>query len=127
MRVGRNSQTARAAALIVAIVLTASCASAPARHSLSTDNPATRSAHSGDDEALAHLIDSRLNADPIYFYRHVEVHVRQGVAELSGYVWSTDAIYNARQIALRVPGVRNVITSHLELERNGRSNDNPAR
>jgi osmotically-inducible protein OsmY len=45
-----------------------------------------------------------------------------GVATLSGYVWSTDAIYRARKIASEVPGVTRVVTSQLELERNGRNN-----
>jgi osmotically-inducible protein OsmY len=60
-----------------------------------------------------------LNEDPTYFFRHVYVRVDDGVADLSGYVWSSDAIYRARRIARDVPGVRVVVTSHLELERNG--------
>ena len=60
-----------------------------------------------------------MNADPIYYFRHVNVSVDHGVAQLSGYVWSTDAIYHARYIAQSVPGVTGVVTSQLELERNG--------
>jgi len=64
---------------------------------------------------------SKLNADPTYYFRHVEVRVDHGIAHLSGYVWSTDAIYGARRIVQSVPGVTGVVTSQLELERNGRT------
>jgi len=57
----------------------------------------------------------------MYFFRHVEVRVDNGIAHLSGFVWSTDAIYGARRIAQSVPGVTQVVTSQLELERNGRN------
>jgi osmotically-inducible protein OsmY len=78
------------------------------------------------DEVLANAVYSKLNADPIYFFRHVEVKVDNGVADLSGYVWSTDAIYRARAVTRQVPGVTGVVTSRLELERNGRDTG-PAR
>jgi osmotically-inducible protein OsmY len=77
---------------------------------------------SGADERLATTVYQALNADPVYFYRHVDVRVDDGVADLSGYVWTTDAIYRARQIARSVPGVRRVVTSQLQLERNGPAN-----
>jgi osmotically-inducible protein OsmY len=73
------------------------------------------------DELLANTVYAKLNADPIYFFRHVDVRVDKGVAHLSGYVWSTDAIYRARRIAQSVPGVTGVATNQLELERNGRT------
>jgi len=71
---------------------------------------------------LASTVYSRLDADPIYYFKHVDVSVDRGVAHLSGYVWSTDAIYRARAIASHVPGVTSVVTSQLELERQGRAN-----
>lgn len=77
---------------------------------------------SAADEALAHRVYLALNADPWYFFRHVDVRVDDGVADLSGYVWSADALYQARHIASGVPGVTRVLTSHLELERNGLAN-----
>jgi len=106
--------------LVIAAAL-ASCATAPAE-------PPQRSARAagtgdaGSDQLLANAVYSKLNADPIYYYRHVDVRVDQGTAHLSGYVWSADAIYRARQIAQSVPGITGVVTSQLELERNGRSN-----
>jgi osmotically-inducible protein OsmY len=71
------------------------------------------------DESIAAHVYAALNADPTYFYRHVDVRVDEGVTDLSGYVWSTDAIYRARQIARQVAGVKRVVTNNLELEREG--------
>jgi BON domain len=79
------------------------------------------------DEVLANAVYSDLDADPKYYFRHVDVRVDNGVAHLSGYVWSTDAIYRARTIARNVPGVTGVVTSQLELERNGRDSSSVAR
>lgn len=87
-----------------------SCVSAPA--------PSPAQALSDQDTATRVLL--ALNADPTYYYRHVDVHVSDGVTELSGYVWSTQAIYRAREISNGVPGVTRVVTSHLDLERQGR-------
>lgn len=68
---------------------------------------------------LAQQVYEALNTDPVFFYRHVDVQVADGVADLSGYVWSTEALYHARQIARQVPGISRVVTSRLDLERNG--------
>lgn len=70
------------------------------------------------EEQTADKIYSALNADQTYYFRHVDVRVDQGVAYLSGYVWSTDALYRAKQVAARVPGVRRVV-NEMELEREG--------
>jgi osmotically-inducible protein OsmY len=101
--------------LLAASVLAAACAT-------TAPKPPPSVAQNGADELLASNVYQALNADPVYFYRHVDVTVNRGVADLSGYVWTTDAIYRARQIARGVPGVRRVVTSRLELEREGRSN-----
>ena len=82
---------------------------------------ATGTQQSASDELLANAVYAKLNADPNYYLRHVDVRLHNGVAQLSGYVWSTDAIYAARRIARSVPGVTCVATTQLELERNGRS------
>lgn len=101
--------------LLAASVLAAACAT-------TAPKPPASVAQNGADELLASNVYQALNADPVYFYRHVDVRVDNGVADLSGYVWTTDAIYRARQIARDVPGVRRVVTSRLELEREGRAN-----
>jgi osmotically-inducible protein OsmY len=92
----------------------ASCATAPPQ-------PSPPPGVGSTDELLANAIYAKLNANPTYYFRHVDVRLENGVAHLSGYVWSADALYAARNIARSVPGVTGVVTSQLELERNGRN------
>ena len=70
------------------------------------------------DRATAERVYAALEGNPIYYLRDVEVSVDYGVARLSGYVWTTDALYRAQEIARRVPGVIG-IESSMELERQG--------
>jgi osmotically-inducible protein OsmY len=106
---------------VVAAALTASCASAPPKLS---EQAAAESA--SYDDTVASTVYSALQADPTYYFRHVDVQVNNGVARLSGFVWSADAVYRARRIASQTPGVTSVVTTGLELERNGRDTG-PAR
>jgi len=104
-----------------------SCATTPPPSPQQTafDQAATAERRAAED-AVANYIYLQLNSDPIYYYRHVDVHVDNGVAILSGYVWDTQALYQARKIAGQVPGITRVVSTNLELERNGR-NTGPAR
>ena len=102
-----KSRRAIAAWLMTATLITA-CAVSPPK------SPQEAEA----DEATAARVYAALNADPIYFYRHVDVHVDRGVARLSGYIWDIDAIYKAKRIAAGVPGVTRVV-NQMELERAG--------
>ena len=113
-------------ALIAVATLTVSCSSAPPKPSVPTAAASMRTELGATDEVLANAVYTELNADPVYYFRHVDVQVDNGVAHLSGYVWSADAIYQARKIARNVPGVTGVSTSQLQLERNGRDTG-PAR
>ena|ERR1700739_4660347 len=70
------------------------------------------------DAATAERIYAALEANPIYYFRDVEVSVDYGVAHLSGYVWTTDELFHAQEIARRVPGVTRVQNA-MELERQG--------
>jgi osmotically-inducible protein OsmY len=70
------------------------------------------------DAATAERVSTALEANPIYYFRDVEVDVDYGVARLSGYVWTTDALYAAQDIARRVAGVTGVQNT-MELERQG--------
>ena len=70
------------------------------------------------DAVIEAQVDAALNSDPTYYFRHVDVTVEHGVVTLSGYVWSTPAIYRATAIASEVPGVTRVI-DETELERDG--------
>jgi BON domain len=131
MAQGRSDTTAPWAsriplALLAMATLTVACASAPPRPPMRTAADSMRSELGATDEILANTVYSELNASPTYYFRHVDVRVDNGVADLSGYVWSTDAIYAARNIASNVPGITGVRTNQLQLERNGRDTG-PAR
>jgi alpha-D-ribose 1-methylphosphonate 5-triphosphate synthase subunit PhnH len=112
------------AALIAAVTLASSCATAPPP--VSSDAARAVALQHATEETVADYISAQLNADPVYYYRHVNVSVDEGVATLSGYVWDAQAIYRARMIASAVPGITRVLTGGLELERNGRDTG-PAR
>jgi osmotically-inducible protein OsmY len=90
--------------------------------SFSTGHAATPSVgqagSAGTDAATAAQVYDALNADPTYFFRHVDVQIQHGVVTLTGYVWSTPAIYRAEKIAASVPGVTRVV-DQMELERSG--------
>ena len=103
-------------------MLVVSCATAPLQPPLSAGAGSAGGEQLTANDLLADAVYLKLNSDPVYYFRHVEVSVDRGVAHLSGYVWSTDAIYRARYIAQSVPGIDGVVTSQLELERNGHSN-----
>jgi osmotically-inducible protein OsmY len=98
-----------------------SCATAPRERPLAPGAGSEGAGTAPTNDILANAVYSKLNADPTYYFRHVDVRVDRGVAHLSGYVWSTDAIYRARYLARSVPGVTGVVTTQLELERNGPS------
>ena len=70
------------------------------------------------DEALTKAIQAGLDADPHHFFRHVDVRVDNGVATLSGFVHSSQAINRARTIASNVHGVTRVVTNNLSLQPN---------
>jgi osmotically-inducible protein OsmY len=94
--------------VVVSTAALVACASAPPK------SPEQARA----DADTAQRVYAALEVNPIYYLRDVEVSVDYGVAQLSGYVWTTDAIYGALDIARRVPGVTRV-TDALELERQG--------
>ena len=103
-------------ALIAAIVaLSVYASSALPQAAAPTGQPAQAVA-STSDEKLTQAVSSALNGDPNYYYRHVNVRVDKGVAKLSGYVDSSSAIYRARSIAGKVPGVTRVETNHLKID-----------
>ena len=115
-----GSATWWALTLIAVVTLTVSCSSAPPKPSAPTAAESVRTEMGATDEILANAVYSELDANPTYYFRHVDVRVDNGVAHLSGYVWSTDAIYAARTIASNIPGITGVRTNQLQLERNGR-------
>jgi osmotically-inducible protein OsmY len=101
-----SKRSARRASLLMVVTLIAACSTAPPR------SPEQVRA----DQAAEEQVYAALNADPIYYYRHVDVRVDSGVAHLSGYVWSSDALHKAKQIAVGIPGVR-LVVDEMELQR----------
>ena len=108
----------RTSALIVAIALSVYCSSASPQPAAPPTGQPAQEAAATSDEALTKSIRSALDADPNHYFRHVNVRVDNGVANLSGFVWSSQAINRARTIASKVPGVTRVVTSNLTLEPN---------
>jgi osmotically-inducible protein OsmY len=94
------------ASLLMMVILIAACATSPPR---SPEQIRT-------DQATEERVNAALDADPIHYYRHVDVRVDGGVAHLSGYVWSSDALFKAKQIAAGIPGVT-LVVNEMELQR----------
>ena len=87
---------------------------------VSTGYAATPPLHPETDRQVERVTTEQvcdaLAADPIHYFRHVDVYVRDGVATLSGYVWEPQDIYRARELTARVPGVVRVL-NQMELYR----------
>lgn len=75
------------------------------------------------DKATVERVEAALEADKMLFATHINVHADHGVVWLTGYVWETTDLDEAKYIAENVPGVTRVVND-LELQRNGNS-DNP--
>jgi osmotically-inducible protein OsmY len=105
----RDSVNRGLPALLIAAIAVTSCAPLPQKPTVQT----------AADRAVARHVYLALNSDPYYYFQHVSVRVDDGVAVLTGYVWTPDALYRARQIARGVPGVTRVVTSNLEQELEG--------
>lgn len=73
------------------------------------------------DEEVARDVKSTLSADSHIYTEHIKVHVANGVAQLSGYVWNDYDMYQAQQDAESVPGVTRVVND-MELELEGQGN-----
>jgi osmotically-inducible protein OsmY len=100
---------ARLPALLIAALAAASCATMPR----------------GPQQVAADRITQQrvllaLDAQPYYYFQHINVRVDDGVASLSGYVWTPEALVYARQLTRRVPGVTRVVSVDLEEELAGR-------
>lgn len=90
------------------VLLSTACASVPG------ESPAQVHA----DRVLADKVENALNADPLYYFRHVSVQAHDGRVRLTGFVWSNDSIEQAERVARQVPGVTSV-ADELVLEREG--------
>ncbi len=101
-----------AAALLAAVI--AACATTP---------PPTE-AQRASDALTATAVEDALKSDPRIYARHVDVKVSDGVAHLTGFVWSPNELYYARSDASKVPGVDRV-SDELELKSGGIAGGSP--
>jgi len=69
------------------------------------------------DQVLADKVQSALDSDPEFFFRHPEIQAENGKVFLTGDVWSAPAIVSAERIASQVPGVTSV-SDQLEVRHN---------
>lgn len=98
-------------AVAIAAALTATaCATRPTRSA----------AEQARDAELAARVELALSRDPRIYARHIDVSVEQGIVRLTGYVWSTEDLYEAKRVAATVPGVAAVM-SQLVMMVGGRS------
>jgi osmotically-inducible protein OsmY len=95
---------------VAATVAMTGCATQPQR------TEAERAA----DEDLAARVDGALQHDAAIYARHIDVEATRGVVRLTGLVWSSNDLYEARRVAATVAGVGNV-ENQLELVVGGRT------
>jgi osmotically-inducible protein OsmY len=85
----------------------------------STQPPRTDAQRAADDE-LAARVDEALQHDSAIYARHIDVQASGGVVRLSGLVWSSNDLYEAKRVAAAVAGVTGV-QDQLELVVGGRT------
>ena len=87
-------------------------------------SPPRTEAQRASDALTATAVEDALKADPRIYARHVDVRVDDGVAHLTGFVWSPNELYYARSDASKVPGVDRV-SDELELKSGGIAGGSP--
>jgi osmotically-inducible protein OsmY len=71
------------------------------------------------DRQLADAVAQKLSEDPNIYAVHIDVSARAGVVTLSGYVFESNDLFAAPQLAAKVPGVTSVV-NQMSLEIMGR-------
>ena len=112
----------RIKALVYGMLATAAAAVSVGCSMMSHRTPEQREA----DRQIAAEVSSALNANPHIYARHIDVRADNGVVHLGGYVWSDRDLYEAKEIAAGVPGVKGVIDD-MQLERGGTDNSPTSR
>ena len=100
-------------------LLTVAVAAAIAAPGCATQSSRTETERVADAD-LAARVECALLADSAIYARHIDVDVNRGVVRLSGFVWSSDELYEAQRVAARVAGVTRVV-DQLELSVGGRT------
>ena len=85
-----------------------------------TTQPPRTQAERAADEDLAARVDGALQHDSAIYARHIDVEVTRGVVRLTGLVWSSNDLYEAKRVAATVAGAANVRVE-LELVVGGRT------
>ena len=71
---------------------------------------------------LARHVYEALNADPLYYFRHISVRADDGVVALTAMCGARTRSTAPGRSRGTFPGVRRVVTTNLELELEGRGN-----
>jgi hyperosmotically inducible periplasmic protein len=98
--------------LLTALILAAAVAGLTACLSGPPKTAAEREA----DKELSDQVQTALTSDKTLYARHIKVRADSGVVTLSGYVWTTDELAAAPQIAQSVAGVSKVV-NRIEVDR----------
>jgi len=110
-RIHRCGIAGAAVVAAVAVVLSISaCAVHP---------PRTAAEQAANDQLAATVMSALMNDRSLYA-RHIDVDADSGLVRLSGYVWSSDELYEAKRAAATVAGVTGVV-SQLEIMVGGRA------
>jgi osmotically-inducible protein OsmY len=72
------------------------------------------------DASITDQVQRALLSAPNIYARHIDVALRKGVVDLSGYAWQVDDYQQARRDAAAVRGVTKV-DNDMELMRGGRA------
>jgi osmotically-inducible protein OsmY len=88
--------------------------------------PAKSDAQRQADRETAERVQAALDADKHLYAKHIYVRADNGVVHLSGYVWESPDLFEAKSVAELVPGVSSVVND-LELQRNGMDNSGVTR
>ena len=101
------------------LFITVAVAAAIAASGCATQCPRTETERLADAD-LAARVERALLVDSAIYARHIDVDVNRGVVRLSGFVWSSDELYEAQRVAAKVAGVTRVV-DQLELSVGGRT------
>ena len=97
---------------LTAVVLAAAVGCLTACLSGPSQTPAQREAN----KDLADQVQTALTSDKTLYARHIMVRAENGVVTLSGYVWTTEELAAAPEIAQSVSGVTKVV-NRIEVDR----------
>jgi osmotically-inducible protein OsmY len=114
MRTKNKNEIALAALLLSVGAALAGCAGGPSYQGDTRD--AARAQH---DELITRAIEQRLNEDPRFAARRLDISTYWGTVQLRGVVENAASMLGAMRIALATPGVRTVRNDIRRADRHG--------